>query len=61
MGGIRIWPYVNDADALDDVLKLPRGMTLKTAIGDLPLGGGKSVIIETLARAHKRLPICARA
>ena len=45
VGGIRMWPYDNEADALNDVLKLSRGMTLKTAIADLPLGGGKSVII----------------
>jgi len=52
VGGIRIWPYDNDADALDDVLKLSRGMTLKTAIADLPLGGGKSVIIAD-PKIHK--------
>lgn len=52
VGGIRIWPYDNEADALDDVLRLSRGMTLKTAIADLPLGGGKSVIIAD-PKIHK--------
>ena len=48
VGGIRMWPYDNEADALNDVLKLSRGMTLKTAIADLPLGGGKSVINQAI-------------
>lgn len=45
MGGTRYYPYQNDADALTDVLRLSRGMTYKSALARLPLGGGKSVII----------------
>lgn len=45
VGGCRMYPYGSDADALDDVLRLSRGMTLKSALAGLPLGGGKSVII----------------
>ncbi len=45
MGGCRMWPYPSDDAALEDVLRLSRGMTYKAAMADLPLGGGKSVII----------------
>ncbi|HKE33268.1 MAG TPA: Glu/Leu/Phe/Val dehydrogenase dimerization domain-containing protein, partial [Candidatus Angelobacter sp.] len=44
-GGTRFWNYRNDDEALEDVLRLARGMTYKSALADLPLGGGKSVII----------------
>lgn len=45
VGGCRMYPYVDDKAALRDVLRLSRGMTYKSALADLPLGGGKSVII----------------
>ena len=45
VGGCRMYPYASDADALHDVLRLSRGMTYKSALAGLPLGGGKSVII----------------
>lgn len=45
LGGCRMQEYDNEALALTDVLRLSRGMTFKNAIADLPLGGGKSVII----------------
>ena len=45
LGGCRMWPYATDDAALTDVLRLSRGMTYKNALADLPLGGGKSVII----------------
>lgn len=45
LGGTRIWNYANEADALNDVLRLSRGMTYKNAISGLNLGGGKAVII----------------
>ncbi len=45
LGGCRMWAYENDEQALNDVLRLSRGMTYKSAITGLPLGGGKSVII----------------
>lgn len=50
-GGCRIWPYASEAAALADVLRLSRGMTYKAAICDLPLGGGKSVILADPATA----------
>ncbi len=45
LGGTRMWSYKNELEALNDVLRLSRGMTFKNAISDLALGGGKAVII----------------
>lgn len=45
LGGLRIYPYASEEDALTDVLRLSRGMTYKSALANLPLGGGKAVII----------------
>lgn len=45
LGGVRMWNYATEQDALTDVLRLSRGMTFKNAIAGLNLGGGKAVII----------------
>ncbi len=45
LGGLRMWPYATEEAALDDALRLSRGMTYKAAVSGLNLGGGKSVII----------------
>ncbi len=45
VGGCRMFPYASHYDALTDVLRLSRGMTYKSALAGLPLGGGKSVIV----------------
>lgn len=45
LGGCRMWPYASEQEAIHDVLRLSRGMTYKSALANLPLGGGKSVII----------------
>ncbi|WP_426429813.1 Glu/Leu/Phe/Val family dehydrogenase [Winogradskyella sp. HB-48] len=45
LGGTRMWDYNNEWEALNDVLRLSRGMTFKSAITGLNLGGGKAVII----------------
>jgi leucine dehydrogenase len=45
LGGTRMWMYKSEAEALNDVLRLSRGMTFKAAISGLNLGGGKAVII----------------
>ncbi len=45
LGGTRMWSYKSEWDALNDVLRLSRGMTYKSAITGLNLGGGKAVII----------------
>lgn len=46
LGGCRYWSrYTNDDEAITDVLRLSRGMTYKNALADLPLGGGKAVMV----------------
>ena len=45
MGGCRMWNYASEALAVNDVLRLSRGMTYKNAVAGLPIGGGKSVLI----------------
>ena len=62
LGGTRFWNYKNDTEAIIDALRLARGMTYKSAVAGLNLGGGKSVIIgdpkmprrEMIMRAHGR-------
>ncbi len=62
LGGLRMWPYGSEQEALEDVLRLSRGMTYKAAVSGLNLGGGKAVIIgdprkdksEALFRAFGR-------
>ena len=44
-GGLRMRPYSNEDEALEDALRLSRGMTYKNAAAELPLGGGKAVIV----------------
>jgi len=45
LGGCRMVNYANEDEALNDVLRLSKGMTYKAAVSGLALGGGKSVII----------------
>ncbi len=62
LGGTRMWPYASEAEAIEDVLRLSKGMTYKAAVSGLNLGGGKAVIIgdpkkdksEALFRAYGR-------
>jgi leucine dehydrogenase len=63
LGGTRFFPYQSEDDALEDVLRLSKGMTYKAAAAGLDLGGGKAVIIgdprtdksERLFRAYGRI------
>ena len=63
LGGTRFFPYESEADAVEDVLRLSKGMTYKAAAAGLDLGGGKAVIIgdprqmksERLFRAYGRI------
>ena len=63
LGGTRFYPYANETDALEDVLRLSSAMTLKNAAAGLDLGGGKAVVIgdpraiksERLLRALARV------
>lgn len=45
LGGTRMWAYNNEMEALTDVLRLSRGMSFKSSVAGLNLGGGKAVII----------------
>lgn len=45
LGGLRMWPYASEDDALKDALRQSRAMTHRTAIAGLNLGGGKAVLI----------------
>src|SRR5690606_5415495 len=45
VGGCRMWHYASEEEAVRDALRLSRGMSHKNAMADLPLGGGKSVIM----------------
>lgn len=45
LGGTRLWNYKTEEEAIEDALRLARGMTLKSAAAGLDLGGGKTVII----------------
>lgn len=62
LGGTRMWPYASEDEAIEDVLRLSKGMTYKAAVSGLNLGGGKAVIIgdpkkdksEALFRSYGR-------
>lgn len=45
LGGMRMLPYTSEAEAIEDVNRLSRGMTYKSAVARTGLGGGKSVLI----------------
>lgn len=45
LGGSRMWTYESEEDAIEDALRLAKGMTYKNAAAGLNLGGGKTVII----------------
>jgi leucine dehydrogenase len=62
LGGTRMWQYASEEEAVEDVLRLSKGMTYKAAVSGLNLGGGKGVIIgdpkkdksEALFRSYGR-------
>ncbi len=45
LGGLRMFKYATEHDAVSDVLRLSRGMSFKNAIAGIPFGGGKAVIL----------------
>ncbi|MBR0551956.1 Glu/Leu/Phe/Val family dehydrogenase [Stakelama marina] len=44
-GGVRFWHYADPGAAITDALRLSRGMSFKNAMANLPMGGGKGVVI----------------
>ncbi|MGZ3696964.1 MAG: Leu/Phe/Val dehydrogenase [Bdellovibrionota bacterium] len=59
VGGCRMWNYRNEDEALNDVLRLSKGMTYKAAISGLNWGGGKAVIMGD-AKTQKTPEMLAR-
>ena len=55
LGGMRMWPYASEEEALTDVKRLARGMTYKASCAGLDLGGGKSVVIGDPANKSKEM------
>ncbi|MFQ5748580.1 MAG: Glu/Leu/Phe/Val dehydrogenase dimerization domain-containing protein, partial [Planctomycetota bacterium] len=55
LGGARLWPYESEEAALEDVLRLAKGMTFKAACAGLELGGGKAVILADPTRKSDEL------
>lgn len=62
VGGTRMLAYDAETAALDDALRLSAAMAYKTAAAELPLGGGKAVIVgdpaektDDLLRAYGRV------
>jgi leucine dehydrogenase len=53
LGGTRFWNYECEEEAVEDVLRLARGMTYKASLAGLNLGGGKSVIIGDVTQLRK--------
>jgi leucine dehydrogenase len=45
MGGLRMWTYAAEQDAIMDALRLARGMTYKYAAAGIDMGGGKAIIM----------------
>jgi len=54
-GGLRIYDYPSEQDALKDVLRLSKAMSYKAAIAGIPWGGGKAVIIGDPKNKSKEL------
>jgi leucine dehydrogenase len=44
-GGTRFWHYADPSEAITDALRLSRGMSYKNAMANLPMGGGKGVVL----------------
>lgn len=53
-GGTRIWNFNSDSEALEDVLRLSRGMTYKSAMANIGFGGGKALILADAQKMNDR-------
>ena len=53
-GGCRMWQYSDDLAAMEDALRLSKGMTYKYAAAGINLGGGKIVVIGDPKRQQGR-------
>lgn len=48
-----MYPYASVDETVNDVLRLSRGMTMKSAVAGLPLGGGNCVVIADPAKSDR--------
>lgn len=60
LGGLRIRLYDDESKALDDALRLSEGMTYKSSVAGLDLGGGKACIIADPAMRTGRREMLAQ-
>lgn len=58
-GGARFWHYADRQQAVTDALRLSRGMSYKNAMADLPMGGGKAVILAGPEQGDKTAELLA--
>jgi leucine dehydrogenase len=55
IGGVRMFPYESEKEALEDVLRQSKAMTYKSAAAGINLGGGQGVIIGDPQRDKNEL------
>lgn len=61
LGGIRMLPYPNEAEALADVNRLAKAMTYKAALAETGQGGGKAALIgDPAAKSEAQLRAMGR-
>lgn len=61
VGGCRLKSYRSEDEALDDVLRLSRGMTCKSVMAGLPYGGAKAVIVSDPSDDRREAQMSAMA
>jgi len=54
-GGTRMWQYDSEMAAVEDALRLSRGMTYKYAAAGVNMGGGKAVLIADPKRKDREV------
>ena len=54
-GGIRMWQYASEMDAIEDALRLSRGMTYKYAAAGVNMGGAKAVLMTDPRRKDREI------
>jgi glutamate dehydrogenase/leucine dehydrogenase len=53
LGGCRCWNYTSQEEAIQDAVKLAKGMTYKNAMAGLPYGGGKAVVWDVTGPSER--------
>lgn len=65
IGGLRMWKYKEEREAVEDAFLLSQGMTYKYAIHGFTYGGGKAVIrrdpnAEKMMNCYRRLEFLSK-